>query len=199
MVEKPDYKVVKKEGRVELREYPGCIVARTDVKSDSFKDAANEGFGILADFIFGNNRSRSKIAMTAPVGIERKSEKISMTAPVTIERKSEKISMTAPVSIESKKSGSYSVSFIMPKKYTLETLPEPNNKSVEIKKLPAQRVAAIRFSGFFNEKKVEAKTKELLAWMKKEGLVAKGDITAAGYDPPWIPWFLARNEVMIRV
>ncbi len=184
MVETPDYKVVKKEGKLELREYPGCIVARTDVKSDSFKDAANGGFGILADFIFGNNKSRSKIAMTAPVGIERKSEKISMTAPV---------------SIEAKKEGAYSVSFIMPRKYTLETLPEPNNRAIEIKKLTAQRVAAIRFSGFFNEKKVEGKTRELLAWMKKEKLAPKGNVTAAGYDPPWIPWFLARNDVMVRV
>lgn len=182
MVERLGYKVLKKDGKIELREYPAHILAEVDVRDKDFKNAANSGFGPLADFIFGNNTSKSGISMTAPVEITR-SEKIAMTAPVKVQ-KSAKV---------------YTVSFVMPKRYTLESLPKPGNKEVRIKKVSGYNAAAIRFSGFFNEKKISKKADELAAWVKKEGLKPKGSIIVAGYDPPWVPFFLARNEVMVIV
>ncbi len=69
-----------------------------------------------------------------------------MTAPVS-QAKSEKIAMTAPVSQARKNEGVWLVSFVMPKEYTLETLPVPDDPKVYFKTVPARKVLAIRFSG----------------------------------------------------
>jgi len=180
-IEQPKYKVIKKDGPVELRRYEPYIIAQVKTDSGRFNDAANEGFRILAGYIFGGNKSRSKISMAAPVGVSR-SEKIAMAAPVTIAGE-----------------GEYTVSFVMPRKYTLDTLPLPDDKRIRFKKVPASTFAVIRFSGRFKGKRFEEKKKELAAWAKSKKMRTDGEYTAAGYDPPWIPWFLKRNEVMVRV
>ncbi len=166
-----------------MRYYENHIVAQVVVRAKSFNQASNEGFGILADFIFGNNTKKVSIPMTAPV----------------VQEKSEKIAMTAPVNIEPVKGDSYLISFFMPSKYTLAALPRPNNKEVSLRKVPAHKVATLRFSGFVNEKVIKKRTQELRSWLAKENLTAHGDFTVARYNPPWIPWFLRRNEIMARV
>jgi hypothetical protein len=119
------------------------------VESD-FDGALRNGFEILAHYIFGGNRKRESIPMTAPVSEEQvsSSEEIPMMAPVT----SEKISMTAPVTEEQAGEHVYRVSFAMPSKFTLETLPEPQDKRIEFKVIESRRTAAIRFSGRVHEK-----------------------------------------------
>ena len=96
-IESPSYNVEKKEGSVEIRAYSSYILAQVDVESD-FDGALRNGFEILAHYIFGGNRKKESISMTAPVSEEKVSgsEEIPMMAPVT----SEKISMTAPVTEE---------------------------------------------------------------------------------------------------
>lgn len=116
-IEEPEFKLVEKEGPYELRGYAPRIVAETIVDA-SFKDASGTGFKRIADYIFGNNVSHSG---------ER--EKIEMTAPVSMEPRSEKISMTAPVSMEPSQ-GKWRIQFFMPREYTMESLPNPNNSAV---------------------------------------------------------------------
>ena len=65
-VEQTIYKVVESFGGIEIRDYSGMIVAEVQVPGDR-KDAANKGFRLLAGYIFGENESKNKIAMTAPV------------------------------------------------------------------------------------------------------------------------------------
>ena len=77
-------------------------------------------------------------------------------------------------------------------------LPKPNNPQVNVREIPEQKYAAIRFSGFSGAAKVDRKTKELLAWMTNKGLEPIGTPELARYNPPITPPFFRRNEVLIR-
>lgn len=190
-VEEPKYTLLAQTGDFELRRYDEQLVAQTWVSGDQ-REASRAGFKVLADYIFGNN--------TAPTG---GSSKISMTAPVTMQPNnnngdsdSQKIAMTAPVSMQ-QNDGKWRVQFTMPSKYTMQTLPKPNNPDVEIVEVPAQTYGVIKFSGFTGSEKVDKKTQELQGWMQSKNLTPTGDPELARYDEPWTLPFLRRNEVMI--
>ncbi len=183
-IEEPKYTVLEKSGAFELRAYSSKIVAETLV-SGSLDKASSAGFKLLADYIFGNNTSRTG-----------GNEKISMTAPVTMEPKSEKISMTAPVSME-QTGGQWRVYFVMPDQYTLDTLPKPNNPAVTLREVPASNYAVIRFSGFAGEEKSATKTAELIAWLDNKSIIPVAKPELARYNPPWTLPFLRRNEIMV--
>ncbi len=184
-IEIPKYNVIEREGSFELREYNDVIIAKVEVNAKRYDEAATTGFKLLADFIFGNNTKRAQIAMTAPVGEEEVS--------------SEKIAMTAPVKVEAVKEHTYVISFTMPKHYSLENLPVPNNKAVAFEKIPSHKVAVLRFSGFVNERTLKKKRKELQTWITEQKIHPQGNFSSARYDPPWTFWFLRRNEVMISI
>lgn len=80
-IEKPEYQVVAKEGKFEVRQYEPQIIAETIVESD-FDEAGNVAFRRLFDYISGENRTAESIKMTAPVNQKADSQKIAMTAPV---------------------------------------------------------------------------------------------------------------------
>ncbi len=181
-VEEPVFKTVLSDGAFEVRDYPGLIVAEVAVTGEQ-KEAARSGFRLLAGYIFGGNKSRQSIAMTAPVAQEPVSEKIAMTAPVT----------------QIQNAGTWIVRFTMPSAYRMEALPEPNDPKVQLRRLPATRFAVLQFSGLAGERDVDAKTTELLAAVKAHHLRVGGQVTLAQYNPPWTPWFMRRNEVMVPV
>ncbi|MHC4371405.1 MAG: SOUL family heme-binding protein, partial [Planctomycetota bacterium] len=106
--------------------------------------------------------------------------------------------MTAPVNQE-KSDGEYSVTFLMPSKYTMETLPEPLDPRVRLREIPARKIAAIRYSGSWSKKKYESKRALLLEFIEKKGLRITGEDIFARYDPPFQIWFLKRNEVLFPV
>lgn len=181
-VEEPAFKTVLREGSFEIRDYPPLVVAEVTVTGGQ-QEAASKGFRLLAGYIFGGNKRRQSIAMTAPVAQERSSERIAMTAPVTqIER-----------------AGSWIVRFTMPRAYTLEALPEPDDTKVHLRLLPAERFAVIRFSGLAAKENVDAKSIELLAAAKAHHLRTIGPVSLAQYSPPWTLWFMRRNEMMVSV
>lgn len=180
-VETPDYVVSSKSGAIEIREYGPIIVAEATVEGARDK-AIGQGFGIIADYIFGNNLSSAKVAMTAPV-IQQSSEKIAMTAPVT----------------QQANGNSWQVRFVMPSQYTMETLPKPVNSQVNLIEVPAMRVAAIRFSGSAGQRALDEQEALLRAFMSGRGLVATQPPQYAFYDAPWTLPFMRRNEIMIEV
>lgn len=182
-IEKAKYTVLEKEGPFEVRLYQPQIVAETIVESD-FANAGNIAFRRLFDYISGNNRKKESIAMTAPVNQE--------SGP------GQKISMTAPVN-QQKSQGDYVVSFLMPSKYTRQTLPEPLDPNIRIREIPAQTIAAIRYSGSWSTERYEAKKKLLEQFIGKRGLQITGEAIFARYDPPFQIWFLRRNEVLFPV
>ena len=180
-VEQPDYKLITSDENVEIRDYSPMILAEVEVSGER-KQAIGEGFKILANYIFGNNTSNIKMEMTAPVTNEL-SEKMAMTAPVMQEQHMDK----------------WKVRFVMPKKYSPETLPKPNSKDVILIHLPARRFAVIRFSGLANDKNIKQHTEELETYISAEKLKSIGGSILAFYNPPWTPPFLRRNEVMIEI
>ena len=194
-VKTPSYSVIEKRHGYEVRIYQPYITARVEV-GGTYDEALNEGFRILADYIFGNNTRQTGIAMTAPV-IEGESEKIAMTAPVTVKNK-EVLAMTAPV-IESSNETTRTVSFVMPLEYTLETLPKPNNPRIEIVPQEVRKVAVLRFSWFRDSERVAQKKQELISLLEKDSVVIRGEPEYAGYNAPLTAPWLNRNEILVEI
>lgn len=180
-VEQARYTVIERHGNIEIRDYPPMIVAQVEVPGDR-QEAISRGFRMIADYIFGNNVSTEKVEMTAPV-IQQKSEKIAMTAPVT----------------QIADGKSWFVRFVMPQKYTLKTLPKPNNEAVKLIEVPGGRYAVIRFSGLGSKQNLERYTVELESFISKNHLRPIAQPTYAFFNPPWTLPFLRRNEIMIEV
>ncbi|MFT7507537.1 MAG: hypothetical protein ACI92I_000697 [Acidimicrobiales bacterium] len=182
-LEEPKFTVLEHKNGYDIREYEPYIIAETDV-TGNYEEASSNGFRIIGDYIFGNNTSRSSIAMTAPVLESKSSEKIAMTVPV----------------IDTKKdAGSRTISFVLPSEYTLETLPMPNNPQVTITQVDSRKVAVLSFTWYPTAKRVENKKKELLALIEKDGLEVDGEIQVARYNPPLSMPLVLRNEIIIPV
>lgn len=180
--EEADYTLMLKEGDFELRSYAPQVVAETLV-AGSFSNVGNKAFMRLFKYITGNNTSQQKVAMTSPVTQSSESEKIAMTSPVT----------QHPVK------NSWAISFTMPAGTTLETLPTPNDPQVTLRQVPERHLAVIRYSGLWTEKGyLENKTK-LEDWLEEKGYTVIGEPVWARYDPPFKPWFLRRNEVLLPI
>lgn len=213
-VEEPPFEVLSQHKQFEVRQYHGQLVAEARTSGNQ-KEAANRGFRLLADFIFGNNTKADKIAMTAPVaqtdgsGKDEASQKIAMTAPVAQVRESQKIDMTAALAQVAENDGSragesseepgWVIRFTMPTEFTLETLPKPNNPAVVIREIPGRTMAVMKFSGYARIKTVEKKRTALTEAVAQAGLTMQQDVELAQYNPPWIPGFLRRNEVMVQI
>ena len=181
-VEEASYVLISKDKAFEIREYAPHVVAETLVEGN-MENVSNKAFMKLFRYISGSNVSRSKVAMTAPVSQQVTGEKIPMTAPVGQQRVAEK----------------WLISFMMPKSYSLTTLPQPQDTSITLRQVPAQRMAVLRYSGMWSEKSDLSHERELTAWMGKMGLTTTANTIWARYNPPFNPWFLRRNEVMIPI
>ena len=181
-IEEVPYTVIEQNGAFELRQYSPHIVAETTVEG-AFDQVGSEGFRRLADYINGENRTKQSIAMTAPVSQEAQPEKIAMTAPVGQEKSGDR----------------WRITFVMPSKYALDTLPEPVDSRIDIKQEPGRLVAAVRYSGTWSRKRYEENKARLLAWIEERGFKQTAEPVWARYNPTFMPWFLRRNEILIPV
>ena len=188
--ENPDYTVVERIGDIEIRDYPPMILASATVGGDR-QGAANRAFRILAGFIFGDNRAHGEIAMTAPV-TQSRAEPVPQGSP-------EKIAMTAPVTQAREEDGRWRVDFMMPSRYTLETLPAPTDPRVKITRMAPHRAAAIRFTGRLTDGNFDRALRALDDFVAARGLRTQGAARFAYYDGPFTPFFLRRNEVIYRL
>jgi effector-binding domain-containing protein len=180
--EEVKYRVLESSGDFELRQYEASLGAETTVEGD-FHEVGNEGFRRLFDYISGKNRKKQSIPMTAPVSQEPSSEKIPMTAPVNQEKVGE----------------AWRITFFMPSTLTMETLPEPLDSTVKLVKIPGRLMAALSYSGTWSRERYEDKEKRLKELIRQRGLKIEGEPVFARYNPPFMPWFLRRNEVLIPV
>jgi hypothetical protein len=181
-IEKAKYTVLEKEDGFEIRQYDPQIVAETFVEGD-LENAGNEGFRRLYDYISGENTEKQSISMTAPVSQKADSKKIAMTAPVKQEMKNNR----------------WRITFLMPTEYTLETLPEPNDPRVRLTEESGSLMVAVRYSGTWSEEGYEENRALLEEYIQTRGLTKTGQPVWARYDPPFMPWFLRRNEVLIPI
>lgn len=183
--EQARYSVITKADGYEVRNYPAHIVAQTVVEGVSVNgDAFNKGFRIIAGYIFGGNVKKESIAMTAPVVAQGSSEKIAMTVPVTASANG---------------SNSQVVSFVMPSGYTLATLPTPNDSRIKLVEVPEQKMAVLKFSWYRTDARFEKMRKQLFTDLARDNITTIGTPIFAGYNPPWTPPWMNRNEIMVQV
>jgi hypothetical protein len=181
-VEEARYTVVEKQGNFEIRQYEPCVVAETVIESDFYR-AGSIAFRRLFDYISGHNRRQESLVMTAPVNLEAAAEKTEMTAPVN----------------QQNSEGKWAISFVMPAGRTLQTLPQPLDPTVVLREVPARKVASLRYSGTWGERRYEQHKAHLEQFIQDKGLKVVGEAIFARYDPPFLPFFLRRNEVLIPV
>lgn len=178
----PAYRVVAQYPDFELREYAPYIVAEVRI-SGPFSEAGNQGFRILAGYIFGKNKGERQLAMSTPVTQEAEPKKIAMTTPVTQE----------PSGAEQL------LQFRMPEGFTLATLPEPLDPRVSFREIAGGRFAAIRYSGRWTDANYAEHLAILQNGVAAAGLRTSGEPVFARYNPPLTPWFLRRNEIWLKV
>lgn len=181
-VQEAKYSVVLKEKQFELRHYAPQIIAETAVDSD-FDQAGNQAFRRLFKYISGNNIASQKISMTSPVGQQAANQKIQMTTPVGQQREG----------------GRWMVSFMMPASFTMDTLPKPEDPNISLRQIPARYMAAVRYSGVWSEKSYLNHKSTLDSWINHQSLVVAGEPIWAKYNPPFMPWFMRRNEILLPV
>ena len=183
--EEPEFKLISEEGEFQIREYDPKIIAQVEVEGD-FDEASSRGFKLLADYIFGNNL------------LDGASKKISMTTPVEMSPLAENLSMTSSV-MDDQINNKWSINFVMPQEFSLDTLPKPNNSQVNIIEVPKEKYAVIVFSGLVRESSYAEKAELLSNYLKENSFKKQGAIKIARYNPPWTLPFFRRNELMVRI
>jgi hypothetical protein len=131
--------------------------------------ARSIGFRRLANYIFGANHRDEKISMTAPVAAKRAA------------------------------ADRWTIRFFMPSKWTMDTLPAPDDDNVTLITVPGETVAVLRFSGDRSASAVATKTQDLLKGLRDNGIKPVGQPVAWFYDPPWTLPFRRRNEIAVPV
>jgi hypothetical protein len=170
-IEKPEYEVLFVDGAVEYRRYESFIVAETEIVGvESWRDASNEGFRRLFNYITGDNNGEAKIAMTAPVQQSR------------IQAEDLRINQAEPLEV----GAGWKVGFMLPSSYSMIDAPMPEDERIIIRMVPEKLVAAIRYSG-------------LMAALSEENIKILGEPETAFYNPPFVPPFMRRNEILVEV
>ncbi|MAI25671.1 MAG: heme-binding protein [Spirochaeta sp.] len=181
-IEEPDYEIQRQDGKYEIRTYGPRLVAETWVEGTQ-DDAGSIAFRRLAGYIFGGNAEDESISMTAPVTQE---------PPAELEASAEVSKMPAE--------GRYRVTFTMPREYSMETLPAPKDERVVLREEPGRRVASLRYRGFWSTSRYQDHEQKLIDWIEANGLERTPQPPVwARYDPPYMPWFLRRNEIHIEL
>jgi len=181
-IEEPKYTIESKKEHYEIRRYESTLVAETKIEA-SFDESGNKAFRILADYIFGNNKSKARLEMTAPVTMQEQSEKITMTAPVS----------------QTRTSDGFLIQFTMPEKFTIDTIPEPNDPRVKIRVIASRKVAAYTYTGSWSEVYYKEQLSKFLSELNRDGVRVIGEPVFARYNSPFQLWFLRRNEILIEV
>ncbi len=180
--EEASYKVLFEEQNIQIRLYDSALIAQTSSKGN-YKQSSNSAFRQLAGYIFGDNQSQQKIAMTTPVIQKPSSEKIAMTVPV----------------YQQENENDWTMSFVLPAEYTMDTLPIPTNPDIQIVEIPEKKVASIKYTGLITDEKIAVQTQKLTDWLIANEYKIISQAYSAAYDPPWTVPFLRRNEVHIDI
>ena len=183
--EEPEFKLISEDGEFQIREYDPKIIAQVKVEGD-FDEASSKGFKLLADYIFGNNL------------LDGVSKKISMTTPVEMSPLADNLLMTSSI-MDDQINNKWSINFVMPQEYSLDTLPKPNNPQVNIIEVPSEQYAVIVFSGLVRESSYAEKAELLSNYLEENSFKQQGAIKIARYNPPWTLPFFRRNELMVRI
>ncbi len=167
--ESAQYTIVEAEGPFQLREYSDLMLVTTKMQFESQGDDGS--FMRLFGYISGGNDSKQNVAMTTPVFMEPEED-----------------------------DSQGQMSFVIPKAVADERVPEPASDGVALQKRTGGRFAVIRFAGRVSKTTSAQAESKLRDWIKDKGLViGDGQVEIAGYDPPWTPGPMRRNEALIRM
>ncbi len=173
-IEKPNYKVILEKDIFAIRDYASVMVVETEVFS-SRREAAGDAFPRLFRYISGENEDNLEISMTSPVA------------------------QTLANQNDDDPAERWMVRFFLPRNMAEENIPLPSEKGVTVSKLKAQRFASVFFRGSQSDKKIEENTAKLKGFITQNGYEVSGRPIYAFYDPPFIPWFLRDNEILLPV
>jgi hypothetical protein len=182
-LEKPEYTVLLELGKIEYRQYKSYIVAETVVADEDYNRAVETGFNRLFDYISGNNSGSEKVSMTAPVEMARTGIELQATSPVSTRQTAEGIRMA----------------FMLPSEYDMLSAPKPLDDTVALNEIPERVMAAIRFSGRWTERNLTENEARLLENIAEQQLDTVGPSVFAAYNPPFIPPWFRRNEILFEV
>ena len=184
-VEDAPYSVVEKDAdnMIEVRRYEPMVLVSTNMSGSG----KNNAFRTLFRYITGENVESSDIAMTAPVFMDK-------TQPT----QGTNIPMTAPVFMD-EQSTQPTMSFVMPKDFTISTTPKPTDPNVWVRERTNYTVVAIQFSGLLSDSNIEEHTKILKQWVIDRGYTANGKVVSAGYNGPFTLPMFRRNELLMEV
>jgi SOUL heme-binding protein len=180
--EEPAFEVVRKLQDIEVRQYSAYTVAEITVAGPA-SEAGKQAFPILAGYIFGKNKGERKMAMAAPVTQAAIPVKLKMTAPVT--------QTVAP--------GGFLVQFVLPKDVSVANAPEPIDPRIQLREVPASRVAVIRYSGFWSDSNYNEHLVSLQAALRTADIAWSGEPVYSRYNAPYTPWFMRRNEIWLHL
>lgn len=181
MTEQQPYDLIEKRRDYEVRHYPEHLIAEVRLDTD-FESAATAAFRRLVSYIGGANAAGQSIAMTAPVVHVPQVKDDSLTAYA-----------------ESEGTRDHLVSFVLPASMTVGVPPAPTDASIMVRRMPAERAAALRFTGRWTWSAFSHHVDELRAALVRDGVKPAGPPRFARFDPPWTPWFLRHNEVIIPI
>ena len=183
-IEEPKFQVVEEFSGIEIRRMSAYWTVEIELEGDE-KEVGNQAFRPLLKYISGENKG---------------SEKISMTAPVNQQPAGEKIQMTAPVNQEKTGSSKYRVGFVLPAEFNSRKPPEPLDSRLKLRLVPERTLAALRYRGSWSTERFAEKKNNLLTAVAQSGKwQLAGEPLWSRYDPPFMPWFLRRNEVQVEV
>jgi hypothetical protein len=172
--ESPLYETIFSEGDIEIRKYHPYVLASITIKGN-FEEARKEAFMSLANYIFGKNKDGKNLKMTSPV------------------------LQDVPM-LHAESELGWTMSFILPHKYSVATAPTPKDNRIHLHKNQAKLVASLRYSGLSSEEKIAEHTSRLMEWISRsQDYSVIGEIQFAQYDGPTTIPFLRKNEIHIEV
>ena len=174
-LEENPYRILAVNQIYEIREYDDRIAVQT-----SQENGQNGAFRKLFKYISGSNISSVKIDMTTPV---TQSVKIDMTTPVTQRFQDGKVIMK----------------FFLPRKFQLETAPEPLSDDLSIVLIKGGKYAVIKYGGRSTYKNFEKHSKLLLEALAADKIETVDQPIKATFNGPLTPFFVRRNEAMVRI
>lgn len=179
-IETPDYQVALRQGGVEFRYYKPFIIAETLVSGEvDYRAAARQGFRRLFNYISGDNLTKERILMTAPV----------RQLPASAGQASKKVTTDV----------GWKISFVLPGKYTRVSAPVASDSRIRIREVPAQLMAALQYNGRWTQEILNKHTQQLHINLQKMAVRHGNNTLSAVYNSPFSLPFLRRNEVMVSV
>ena len=151
------------------------VIKKTDIYEVRLYEART-----VAQVVYGKEDSGFKVLFNYISGENDTSSEVTMTAPVA----------------QSKSDGKMVMQFFLPKQYSLQNAPKPNDPRVSIIDLPETYFAVISYSGSTSDKNFNEHHKQLKAALDKDKLTVIGVPLKATYNSPFTLPFLRRNEAM---